>query len=242
MALSNSNHDYKIFVSATPNNYGYKDDQSLKSPLIKFKCNIKMSYIPDKPDKSIPSYIPHHDSWHEFEHPADELTRDFISDMFANIRIPFLLRNLHWKKCDYDKESVPLLSTDDVLTSMLDVCRSMDSAARESGRKKLLLLVFIKKQVIVPHGEYLAMLKAKKAQEILHQVEDMVRLQAQGWEFRESDWEDIANVLRQAGLGNSVRNALDLVMERARSESTEQEVVRLVPAAATSIQALEKVT
>ncbi|XVE92776.1 hypothetical protein REPUB_Repub01dG0128900 [Reevesia pubescens] len=70
----------------------------------------------------------------------------------------------------------------------------MDSAARESGCKKLLLLVFIKKQVIVPHGEYLAMLKAKQAQEILHQVEDMVRLQAQGWEFRQSDWEDIANV------------------------------------------------
>ncbi|XWS49836.1 hypothetical protein CRYUN_Cryun12cG0037200 [Craigia yunnanensis] len=178
MSLSNSNHHYNIYVSATPNNV-YKDNQSLESPLITFKCNIKMSYISDKPDRSIQSYIQDHDSWHEFEHPANELTRDFIvSNMLANTKIQFSLRNLHWKKRVYDKESVPLMSTDGVVSSTLDVCHGMVSAARESGRKKLFLFVFIKKEVIVPHDEYLAMLKEKQAQEVVNQVDDMVRLQA----------------------------------------------------------------
>lgn len=240
MAHCNSSHRYRIYVSTQPNNV-YQDDQSLESPLITFKCNIKMSYISDKPDKSIQSYIQGHDSWHDFEHhPANELTRDFISNMLANTRIiPFSLRNLYWKNQVYDQESVPLMSTDGVITSMLDVCDSMVS---ESRRKKFFLLVFIKKEVIMPHDEYLAMLKAKQAEEILHQLEDMVRLQAQGWRFRQADWENMANVIRQAGLGNSIRIALDLVRERATRESSEQQVVRLVPAAATSVQALEKVT
>ncbi|KAK6233977.1 hypothetical protein QUC31_006383 [Theobroma cacao] len=240
MALCNSSHHYRIYVSAQPNNV-YKDDQSLESPLITFKCNIKMSYISDQPDKSIQIHIQGHDSWHEFEHnPANELTRDFISNMLANTRIiPFSLRNLHWKKRVYDKESVPLMSTDGVITSMLDVCHNM---VRESRRQKMFLLVFIKKEVIVPHAEYLAMLKAKQAEEILHQVEDMVRLQAQGWSFHQADWENMGNVIRQAGLGNSIRNALDLARERAIRESSEQQVVRLVPAAATSVQVLKKVT
>ncbi|XVE64965.1 hypothetical protein DITRI_Ditri07aG0144000 [Diplodiscus trichospermus] len=244
MAHSNSNHHYKIYVSATPNNV-YKDDPSLKSPLITFKCNIKMSYISDKPDESIPSCIQEHDSWHEFENAANyALTRDIIaSNLLSDAKIPFSLTNLHWKKRVYDKESVPLGSTDGFVTAMLDVCHGMISAARESGRKKLFLMVFIKKEVVVPHDEYLAMLKAKEAEEVLQQVEDMIRLQAQGWNFERSDWEAMADVIRQTGLGNSIRNALDLVMERATSESaTEEAEVKLVPAAATSIQDLEKVT
>ncbi|XVE75395.1 hypothetical protein DITRI_Ditri12bG0090800 [Diplodiscus trichospermus] len=245
MALSISNHPYKIYVSTQPYNV-YKDDQSLESPLITFKCNIKVSFVPDKTDKSIRSYIniSDHDSWHEIQHHLsnnDQPTRDFISNMFSNaIVIPFSLGNLHWKKRVSDKESVPLMSTDDVVTSILDVCNGMVS---DSGRKELFLLVFIKKEVIVPHHEYLAMLKAKQALETLEQVEDMVRLQAQGWNFQPSDLENMANDIRKAGLGNSITDALDIVREHATRESTEQAVkVRVVPAAETSIQALERVT
>ncbi|TYH81340.1 hypothetical protein ES332_D03G193400v1 [Gossypium tomentosum] len=204
MALSQSNHDSKIFVSATPYNV-YKDDQSLESPFITFKFNIKMSYVLDKPDKSVPSYISKHDSWHEFEHPVDELTRGFICSLFVDAKIPFALKNLHWKKHDFDKESIPLVSTDCVVSSILVVCSDMINAARESGRKKLFLLVMIKKQVVVPRDEYLAMLKAKEGQEVLCNVEDMIRLQARGWNFQRSDWEDMANVVRRAGLGDSIK-------------------------------------
>ncbi|MBA0582809.1 hypothetical protein Gorai_024941, partial [Gossypium raimondii] len=164
-----------------------------------------MSYVLDKPDKSVPSYISKHDSWHEFEHPVDELTRGFICSLFVDAKIPFALKNLHWKKHDFDKESIPLVSTDCVVSSILDVCSDMINAARESGRKKLFLLVMIKKQVVVPRDEYLAMLKAKEGQEVLCNVEDMIRLQARGWNFQRSDWEDMANVVRRAGLGDSIK-------------------------------------
>ncbi|KAG8496004.1 hypothetical protein CXB51_009374 [Gossypium anomalum] len=214
MALSHSDHDSKIYVSATPYNV-YKDDQSLESPFITFKLNIKMSYVLDKPDKSVPSYIWKHDSWHEFEHPVDELTRGFICSLFVDAKIPFALTNLHWKKHDFDKESIPLMSTDCVVSSILDVCSDMINAARDSGRKKLFLLVMIKKQVVVPRDEYLAVLKAKEGQEVLRDVEDMIRLQARGWNFRRSDWEDMANVVRRVGLGDSIKNALDLAAEHA---------------------------
>ncbi|OMO80958.1 Zinc finger, RING-type [Corchorus olitorius] len=54
------------------------------------------------------------------------------------------------------------------------------------------------------------------------------------------EWEDMTVAIREAGLGNSIRDALDLMRQRAMRESGE--VIRVVPAAATSIQALEKVT
>ncbi|KAK8690950.1 hypothetical protein V6N13_074474 [Hibiscus sabdariffa] len=241
MALSNSNHHSKIFVSATPYNV-FKDDPSLEFPIITFKCNVKMGYRSDKPDKTIPSYIRQHDSWHEFLHPANDSARDSISSFLLDARIPFPLTNLHWKKHDYDKESTPLMSTDCLISSMLDVCNNTIDAARESGRKKLFMLVMIKKQVIVLHDEYLAMLKANQAQEVLRQAEGMIQLQAQGWNFGQSDWQSMVDAVRQAGLGNSIRNALDLAFERVTRESMEHAVIKLVPAAATSIQALEKVT
>ncbi|TYJ41466.1 hypothetical protein E1A91_A03G023200v1 [Gossypium mustelinum] len=190
-----------IYVSATPYNV-YKDDQSLESPFITFKLNIKMSYVLDKPDKSVPSYISKHDSWHEFEHQVDELTRGFICSLFVDAKIPFPLTNLHWKKHDFDKESIPLMSTDCVVSLILDVSSDMINAARESG-------------LVVPRHEYLAMLKAKEGQEVLHNVEDMIRLQAQGWNFRRSDWEDMANVLRQAGLdGNLFSNHFNALLSQ----------------------------
>ncbi|XVF13264.1 hypothetical protein REPUB_Repub08aG0193600 [Reevesia pubescens] len=237
MAPSNSNNPHnKIYVSASPFNV-YEDDQSLESPMITFKCNVKTYYISQEPD-NINHYFLDHNSWHNFEHPANELTRDVISDILVNIVIPFSLRNLHWK---YDIESsIPLMSTDDFITSVLDVCHRM--ITQESGRKKLFLHVFIRKEEIVTCDEHLAMLRAKQAQEILQQVEDMVMLDAQGFDFRQSDWEYMAESIRELGLGNSIGDALDLVMERARSESTEEAVVKLVPADAKSIQALEKVT
>ncbi|MBA0552898.1 hypothetical protein Golob_023672 [Gossypium lobatum] len=112
MALSQSNHDSKIFVSATPYNV-YKDDQSLGSPFITFKFNIKMSY-----------------------------NRSLSVDGLC---------------CVFDIGCLYC-----VVSSILDVCSDMINAARESGRKKLFLLVMIKKQVVVPRDEYLAMLKAKE--------------------------------------------------------------------------------
>ncbi|OMO86931.1 hypothetical protein CCACVL1_09374, partial [Corchorus capsularis] len=276
MALPNSSsHPYKIYVTAQPHNF-FKDDQSLESPLIRFKCNIKMSYVPDKlpfdkpksniinrigflgkrksdPEESrliIEPFIAGHDSWHEFEHPAKDLTRDFLSTtLFTNntIRFPFELTNLHWKKQvqDQDKESIPVMSTDELVTSMLQVCDSM--ARRSPNRKKLNLIVSVKKIVTVPYEEYLAMLKAEKQQQVLEQVAEMVRHgrghgDSSNIRIPRREWENMSTAIREVGLGNSISDALNIMRQRAIRESTSREVIRVVPAAATSIQALEKVT
>ncbi|OMP11918.1 hypothetical protein COLO4_03594 [Corchorus olitorius] len=55
MALPNSSHPYKIYVTAQPHNF-FKDDQSLESPLIRFKCNIKM--IKRRPNRRAPPHQP----------------------------------------------------------------------------------------------------------------------------------------------------------------------------------------
>ncbi|XVF83147.1 hypothetical protein PTKIN_Ptkin16aG0110200 [Pterospermum kingtungense] len=133
----------------------------------------------------------------------------------------------------------PLVSTDDVLTSLLDVCHGMVS--EYPGRKKLFLIVFIRKEVTVPHDEYLATIKARKTQEILQQLEYMVRRQAQGRRFLRSDWELMANKIREAGLGNSILDDLNLIWERVIRESREQAMNnRMVPASERSIQELKK--
>ncbi|XVF83153.1 hypothetical protein PTKIN_Ptkin16aG0110800 [Pterospermum kingtungense] len=246
MTLSNSNHSSKTYVYTRPYNY-YEDDQSLKSPMITFKFNIKVSFVLDKHDKFVRRSIPDYESKVEFQHHLtdDQLTRDFLSNTFGNARIiPFTLGNLHWKKRFYDEEWVPFVSTDDVVTSLLNVCDEMVS--EYSGRKKLCLLVYIRKEVTVPHHEYLAMIKAKQEEENLQQtlqhLEYMCRGLARGWRFSPLEWELMVKEIQEAGLGNSVEDALNIITERAMRESREQETKkRTVPADETSIQALEKV-
>ncbi|OMO93897.1 Zinc finger, RING-type [Corchorus capsularis] len=246
MASSNSNHHpYKIYVSAEPYNY-FKDDNSLESPLMGFRCFITMTYFPDKPlDKSLKRYIQAHNSLHEFKNPADKLTAEFISsNMFSNNTIiPFSLTNLHWKNKITDKDSVPDMSVDGVVTLTLGACNEMIGKSRESGRKKLLMHINVKKEVIVPHDEYIAMLKAKEAeekrQEVLQQVETMVRLRGQSWNFSRSEREAMDNAIREVGLGNSISDALNLLAQRAIRESGRAQQVKWVPAASTAIQGLE---
>ncbi|XVF75577.1 hypothetical protein PTKIN_Ptkin13bG0198200 [Pterospermum kingtungense] len=206
-----------------------------------FKCIINVHFISDKPEpdhESIPSYITENNSYQEFEHRItnDQLTlRNFISSLFSDARIiSFPLGNLHWKEPEYDKESVPsLMSMDDVVTSIFDVCHRM---VRESSRKKLFLIVLVRKHVIVPHDEYLAMVKARKRQEVLSGVK---RLHARGRNL--SQWELMDNELREARFWR--RETLKLVRKHAKRESTEEALeVKFVPAAETAIQALEKVT
>lgn len=267
MAFSNSSNQYpyKIYVSTISNSgYNKDDDQSLESPLITFTCNVKLSFISDKPNRFIPSFvignhdsiplipssIIHHDSNHEFKHHITDVdddqpttTRDFISNIFSDTGIiPFPLENLHWQERVYDKESVPLMSIDNVVTSLSDVCRRM---VRESSRKKLDLLVYIAKKVIVPHDEFLAMHEERKKQQVLSDVQAGVWLHAQhGWSyFRQSDREDMINLVRGSGLSiNSMREALELIRENATRASTEQALKdAFVPAAENSIRSLEKV-
>ncbi|XVF83155.1 hypothetical protein PTKIN_Ptkin16aG0111000 [Pterospermum kingtungense] len=246
MALSDSNHPYKTYVHTLPENY-CEDDKSLESPVITFKCIINANLVTNKlPDKFIP--IREHYSTPEFQHHLTDdgqLTRDFLSNKFANPTIiPFSMGNLHWKKRANDKEWVPLVSTDDVVTSLLNVCDEMVS--EYSGRKKLCLLVYIRKEVTVPHHEYLAMINAKQAEENLQQtlqhLEYMCRGLARGWRFSPLEWELMVKEIQEAGLGNSVEDACNIITERAMRESREQETKkRTVPADETSIQALEKV-
>ncbi|XVF10730.1 hypothetical protein REPUB_Repub07fG0207800 [Reevesia pubescens] len=179
---SSSGHDYKVFVSVEP----YKDKRDdAPSPMIKFQCNTRIKYVPNKTDASIPTNIMDHDSWTFFQLPYDMLTSDdnFSSfeprscfyQMLNLMKIPFKLGKLFWKQSHQDKEQVPLeINPDGIVTLILDAaCAMADDAVGVSEGKARFLLVTVEKEVTVPHGEYVGMLKAKK-EELFDKIRDKV--------------------------------------------------------------------
>ena len=100
--------------------------------------------------------------------------RSYISKMLNLMKIPFELQidRLFWKQSHQDKEYVPLENPDNIVTLIFDAASAMADAVALSEGKGLDLLVTIEKEVTVPHGKYVGMLKAKQDDNM---VEDILK-------------------------------------------------------------------
>ncbi|XVF13263.1 hypothetical protein REPUB_Repub08aG0193500 [Reevesia pubescens] len=75
-------HDYKVFVFVESNE-DKRDDAP--SPMLKFECNVRIKYVPNITDGSIPTNIKDNDSWSFFYLPYDMLTCD---GNFSSFQVP----------------------------------------------------------------------------------------------------------------------------------------------------------
>lgn len=118
------------------------------------------------------SGIRDHFTRHEFEHPIlllESESDSVIARMLSNTSIPFPLDNLYWSD-DYDQDVVhvrrhraesinlvPLPGRQDIVTKISAFAASM-IRQREDNCHKLHMTVWIKKEVVVPHPQYQALM------------------------------------------------------------------------------------
>ncbi|KAJ9160053.1 hypothetical protein P3X46_025489 [Hevea brasiliensis] len=157
--------------------------------------------------------------------------------MLSDLNIPFTLDRIQWRASP-EQDWVSLRNQDDVIRQILGFARnkaSMISIVNDHP-KELTLLVIIKKVVVVPHHEFEAMVIAKRV-EITQEINAAIAWANQAPSSLRS------LLLSEIRASQVYRSFESLIDEAIRESSEEQEGTgsEPIPAATSSIEALEEV-
>lgn len=152
---------------------GFPERKELESPCVSICWNVIRSYKSDnlsfKP--SIEDYNSEHTDHDVFasisspNYKSPQL-RDAISGLISRINFPFQLDRLSWRGLSNTVK--PLHDVDDMISHILELISSMV----DKVRRKVDLNVQVKMQYTLPHEDYEAKVRARKARDL---TEDLIR-------------------------------------------------------------------
>ncbi|KAF2321317.1 hypothetical protein GH714_038601 [Hevea brasiliensis] len=245
--MSTRSHNYNVYVTACY--LGSRENMSLSTSNFSIMLSVLSSFVSDDLTacRLLPKEIKKTGKQRSFPFPCHSLTSDdgapslpswaSISRMLSDLNIPFTLDRIQWRASP-EQDWVSLRNQDDVIRQILGFARnkaSMISIVNDHP-KELTLLVIIKKVVVVPHHEFEAMVIAKRV-EITQEINAAIAWANQAPSSLRS------LLLSEIRASQVYRSFESLIDEAIRESSEEQEGTgsEPIPAATSSIEALEEV-
>ncbi|EEF35851.1 conserved hypothetical protein [Ricinus communis] len=157
---------------------------------------------------------------------------DLVSKTISDMEIPFSLDRLQWRASPKD-EWISLPNQDELIRQILNLAHCKASAITAADQpKELAFQVSIKKEIVLPHHEFEAMVNARRTEEVRQKITETIHwINRQPVSYRIHYLRELRANPEHASFGS--------LIEQATREASEQAGSKLIPASKSSIEELE---